>query len=395
MVKYNIIIKKRLIIIILALASFLMTSCSNMRFAFKNRKLYSSVTTSKGLAIMRDTFDFVMKEDRILVETMVDGTTDTVFLDTGFNGALVEIHPMSEKTDDYSKVKLGGAIKKVKVYEKVDTVRYNFLWHHLGIKMDICTDLDIVCGKSLSDYKIIGLKAVLPDDVSDRMNLNFSDQQITYYKYNDDTTYNLTGYKPIKCEYKWLKNQIYVYPVIGGVEYECLFDTGNSGYLSLKKDKSNAQRKDGDMICEGSWGIAISGVENGGEIIIRNNETVEMGDESFDATVCYVKNTAYNNMGIKFISRFDWYFNKGKMYYKPRNVENVDYQIKSPYRIIATDKGLMVIMKVVDEKNTLNFGDIITAVNGVEITNENICYYNKLLNNTMDWSVLEIGVLAR
>ena len=83
------------------------------------------------------------------------------------------------------------------------------------------------------------------------------------------------------------------------------------------------------------------------------------------------------------------------MYYKPCDIENVDYQIKSPYRLVATDKGLMVIMKVVDEKNTLNFGDIITAVNGVEITKENICYYNKLLNNTMDWSVLEIGLLAR
>jgi len=98
-------------------------------------------------------------------------------------------------------------------------------------------------------------------------------------------------------------------------------------------------------------------------------------------------------MGLKFISRFDWYFDKGQLYYKPRDVENPEYQIESPYRIIATDKGIMVIMKVVDDKNILRFGDIITSVNGVEITNENICHYNELLNNTQDWNQFEIEII--
>lgn len=392
MVKYNIIVKKRLIIITLALVSFLMTSCSNVRFAFKNRKLIESTYTSFGVDFLHDTINFIVKDDRILVETMVDGKLDTVFVDTGFNGELVQTHPIKDLTSEYTRVKMGGAQKTSYIYEKLDTVHYSFLWEHLGLKMDICLNLNMVCGKDFSDYPIIGMKAIYPGSSYNKMNINFSDGQFTYYKNNNDSIFDLTGYKPIKCKFRWHYHQLYVYPVINGVEYECLFDTGNIGYLTLRKNSNNSQKQEDDIICEGSWGIAISGVENGGEIIVRNNEIVTLGDEEFNATVCYVNNTKYNNMGLKFISLFDWYLDSGTMYYKPRNVGNSDYQPQSPYRIIASNKGLMVIMKVVDDKNTLQFGDIITSVNGVEITNENICYYNELLNNTLDWSNLEIVV---
>lgn len=384
--------KKYLIIIGLALTSLLMQNCSNVRFAFKNKKLYTSTYTSLGVDYLHDTINFVVKNDRILVETMVDGNLDTVFVDTGFNGELVQTHPIKDLTPEYSKVRMGGALTTSHVYEKLDTVHYSFLWEHLGLKMDICLNLNMVCDKDFTDYPIIGMKAIYPGSSYNKMNINFSDGQFTYYRNNNDSVFDLTGYKPIKYKYKWMTNQIYVYPVINGIEYECLFDTGNIHYLSLKKNKKNSQKRDGDIVCEGSWGIAISGVENGGEIIIRNNETVTLGDEDFNATVCYVNKTKYNNMGLKFISIFDWYLDSEKMYYKPRNVENPDYQPKSPYRIIASNKGLMVIMKVVDDKNTLQFGDIITSVNGVEITNENICYYNELLNNTLDWSEFVIVV---
>ena len=97
-------------------------------------------------------------------------------------------------------------------------------------------------------------------------------------------------------------------------------------------------------------------------------------------------------MGLKFISRFDWYMEKGQLYYKPRDVENPEYQIESPYRIIATDKGLMVINRVVDEKNILQFGDIITSVNGEKITSENICHYYEMLSKTKNWSNLVLVV---
>lgn len=382
--------KKYLIITALALTSLLISSCSNVRFAFKNRKLTLAKCVSRGAP--HDTINFVVKHGRILSEIMVDGKLDTVFVDTGFNGELVYIHPMSELKPDYSKVKLSSAHKVAKIYEKLDTVHYSFLWNHLGLAMNICMDLNVVCGESLCDYPLLGMEAVLPEDDWDRMNLNFSDGRITYYT-KDNMNFDLTGYKPIKCKYKWVTNQLFVYPVINGVEYECLFDTGNIGFLSLKKDKKNSQKTDSDIICEGSLGISVSGVDNGGEIIIRNNEKVTLGDDSFDATVFYVNAIKYNNMGLQFISRFDWYFDKGQLYYKPRDVVNPDYQIESPYRIIATDKGIMVIMKVVDDKNTLQFGDIITSMNGDKFTSENICHYYELLNKTKDWSNLELVII--
>ena len=97
---------------------------------------------------------------------------------------------------------------------------------------------------------------------------------------------------------------------------------------------------------------------------------------------------------MQFIQRFDWFYDRVKndLYYKPRDVEENQFNIDQPYRVLATNDGLMIVSRIVDDKNTLKFGDIITSVNGEKITAENICYYNELLNNTLDWNQLEIEI---
>lgn len=388
--------KKHLIIITLALTALLMSSCTNLRFALKNKDIYNAAYTSKGKP--HETINFEIKHDRILAETTINGKPDTVYVDTGFNGELLQTHTMSDLTPKYMKVAVAGAHKISRIYESVDTVRYSFLWDHLGVKMNLCLDMNLVCGKFFSTYPLLGFKAMFPDNEKDRMNLNFSEGKIKYFT-NDSTKFDLTGYKPIKCKYSWLTHRLFVYVRINGLEYKCLFDTGNVGYMSIKKNKEknlrykrNARKKDGDIVCEGSWGVAISGVEDDGEFIIRNNENVQLGDDEFKATVCYSNSINDHNMGLKFISRFDWYMENGQLYYKPRNVENPEYQVESPYRILATDKGLMVTMRVKEKKYFLKFGDIITSVNGEKITSENICHYYELLNKTKDWSELVLVV---
>ena len=193
--------KKHLIIIALALTSLLMTSCSNQRFALKNRKLFASTYVSKGKP--HDTINFIIKHDRILAETMINGKPDTVYVDTGFNGELLQTHPISDLTPEYMKVAVMGAHKISHMYEKLDTVHYSFLWDHLGIKMNLCLDMNIVCGKFFSTYPLLGFKALLPDDDLDKMSLNFSEGKIIYYtsdiNKNDSKEFDLTGYKPIKC----------------------------------------------------------------------------------------------------------------------------------------------------------------------------------------------------
>jgi len=81
------------------------------------------------------------------------------------------------------------------------------------------------------------------------------------------------------------------------------------------------------------------------------------------------------------------------LYYKPRDVEENKFNIDQPYRVLATNDGLMIVSRIVDDKNTLRFGDIITSVNGEKITAENICHYNELLNNTQDWNQFEIEII--
>ena len=385
--------KKYMIIVIFALTALALTSCGDIFFAFKNRQLLKSTYTAAGIGLMRNPIDFVVQNDRMLAVSIIEEEPDTVILDTGFSGGLAEIHTISELNDSYSKVKMQGATQKSKVYMKMDTVNLRFLWKHHTLKLDVCLNNDVLCGESLSKYPILGAKVIFPFEITyTKVNLNFTDNKITYYENNDDTTFDVSGYKSIKCKFKWQENLLYVYPVVNGIEYECLFDTGNNGYLILKNNKKAFEIQTNDIVVEGTPGISITGIDNMGKFVIRDNEIVTLGEEDFTTTVMYVPDIIQSNMGLKFISRFDWFFKSGLLYYKPRNVEGVDYQIKSPYRIIATDKGLMVIMKVVDDKNTLRFGDIITSVNGDKITAENICHYNELLNNAKDWNEFEIEI---
>lgn len=386
--------KKYLIIITVALiVSILLSSCGAMSFQLRNfKKVKGTYTRSIS---NKEPIDFVVKNNRMLAQATINGEPDTVLLDTGDSQGLTFFHNLSEKTDDYSMLKQQSAHKKSIVYAKMDTVNVQFYYFHNTLKFDICINYDNPCGQPISDYPVLGNDAIFAFQFTNsKMSLNFTNQKISYYKYDDDSSFNLSGYKPMKCEYSWRQNVLYVYPVIGGVEYKCLFDTGNNKYILLQNKGKKTQKREGDIILEGAFGVATSGIAEADEMIVRPDETVTIGDEDFKATVMYIPDIVVSNMGMQFIQRFDWFYDRVKndLYYKPRDVEENQFNIDQPYRVLVTNDGLMIVSRIVDDKNTLKFGDIITSVNGEKITAENICYYNELLNNTLDWNQLEIEI---
>lgn len=386
--------KKILIIIAIATMSVLVTSCSTAKFYFR----YSNLARKERVSSMggqgHGPFDFELKNNRMLAVIDMDGRSDTVFIDSGFNGAIAECHPKSELTPEYSRIKMTGALKRSKVYMKIDTVNAKFLWHHHDIRYDICLNFDSPCDIPIAGRPLMGAKMLFAFDFEhNKVAIDFSNQKISYYRYND-STFCLDGYKSMRCKIR--RRCIYVYPVINGKECKCIFDTGNGSACFILNEKDNGfEKREDDIVYEGTIGHTVDGVINSGEYYVRREETIKLGENEFVAPVLYTSEHKYNNVGLRFISQFDWFYddsNPGVIYYKPREVQHFDFQETGPYKLQASEDGLMIITRIVDERNTFEFGDIIKSVNGEEITGDNICHYVELLNNSKDWSGFKIEV---
>lgn len=386
--------KKSLIIIAIATMSVLVKSCNTAKFYFRHSNLARKERVSSVSGQGHGPFDFEVKNNRMLTVIDIDGRSDTVFIDSGFNGAIAECHPKSELTPEYSRIKMTGALKRSKVYMKIDTVNAKFLWHHHDIRYDICLNFDSPCDIPIAGRPLMGTKMLFAFDFGYcKVAINFSDQKISYYRY-DDSTFCLDGYKPMRCKLK--RKNIYVYPVINGKECKCIFDTGNGNACFILNEKdSGFEKRANDIVYEGAIGSTVNGVINSGEYHVRKEETIKLGDNEFIAPVLYTSENKNNNIGLRFISQFDWFYddsNPDVIYYKPREVQHFDFQETGPYKLQASEDGLMIITRIVDERNTFEFGDIIKSVNGEEITGDNICHYVELLNNSKDWSGFKIEV---
>ena len=201
---------------------------------------------------------------------------------------------------------------------------------------------------------------------------------------------------------------LWVYPRINGVEYECIFDTGNGAASFVLGDEQRvATPMLGDIVYEGSFGQAIGGLTDFQRFVIAQQETIELAGKEDVGKVMYVKSIAHNNMGLSAISRYDWiieqHYDKNagvikadevvyKMYARPHS-KNAGKPFKAPaYRVSTADGTLKILTRRIDGNEKFKVGDQIISVNGEKITEENICHYYDLLKEAEDWSGFEIRV---
>jgi hypothetical protein len=192
-------------------------------------------------------------------------------------------------------------------------------------------------------------------------------------------------------------NVLWVYPQINGVEYECIFDTGNGAAAFLLQDEQrvDSPRKE-DYVFEGSYGQAIGGHTDKQTFVWANQERLNLAGADKETEVLYVKSVSSNNMGLKAISKYDWIISSRggnlKMYAKPHETD-VTKPFETPaYRVSTSDGTLRIMTRLVDGNEKFKVGDQIISVNGEKITEENICHYYDLLTENKDWSGFEIRV---
>jgi len=340
-----------------------------------------------------DTIHFVMNGNYMLFKAEVNGTPDTLMYDSGVNMLLVMMYTPSTqpKGMKFYRQRVTGADKKSRIKSttmpvKIGTSRVD----NSGIGFAVLNPEPPLCEKySISDHHLLGLEGF---NIGHYM-LDFTHHEIRFINYSKSV--DTTGFVPIKCAIR--KNVLWVYPQIGGVEYECIFDTGNGNAGFLLKDEQRVKNPQvNDYVYEGSYGNAIGGQTNKQRFVRALQETFSFGGVEKETGIAYVKDLPFNNMGLKAISQYDWIISASnggpKVYVRPHAADEVKPFVTIRYKLIVDNGKLKISARLVDGKEIFKVGDQIVSVNGEKITEDNICYYYDLLTENKDWSEFDVQV---
>ena len=350
-----------------------------------------------------DTIRFVINDrNQILMKAEINGEEDTVIYDSGAASAVFKFFTEATKPKGmkFYRVDVTGADKKTESKVTMIPVKITTpmcIVEHLGNVM--LMPENHICDKepSVSRYSIVGFPGL---DISS-IAIDFTKKKI----YNvEKSQIDTVEYIPVKCrvaETIYTK-QMFVYPVINGVEYECIFDTGNGGGILIQDAQKVGEPSDADMLYEGSYGIAIGGAAEMQQFVIAPENTVEFAGQTETIPVMYLEGgLAFNNMGLAYIKRFDWIITSRydestegliyKMYAKPHVSDTMD-MTRNRYGISTSDGTLRILARLIDGNEKYKVGDQIISVNGEKISEENICHYYDLLTENKDWSGFEIRV---
>jgi len=373
---------------------FAMTSCGTVGLLIHTAKIFND-NSSFSTNSTYDTIHFVVSnKNQMLLKAEINGKSDTVMYDTGVNSLALLMYTPSTKPEGmkFYNHRVSGADKrsKIKVTTLPVTIKTDMVVSE-GVGYANLSPEPPVCQKesSLSAHNIIGFQGLNLI----RYMVDFTNNQM--YEIPDSLSIDTTEFIPIKC--KLYRDVLWVYPRINGVEYECIFDTGNGAAAFLLKDEHRVDSPgEKDYVFEGSFGQAIGGHTDKQTFVLADQERLSLASVDKETEVMYVKSLAHNNMGLKAISKYDWIISSRggnlKMYARPHSTDVVKPFEASAYRVSTADGTLRILTRLLDGNEKFKVGDQIISVNGERITEENICHYYDLLTENKDWSGFEIRV---
>ena len=339
--------------------------------------------------------DFVMKNNQILLCGKINGEPDTLLYDSGSGQYLVRFFNKNNKPKGvkFYEIPMTGADKKTKVQATVDSCRIELPTRKIkGMQMLMLMDEVHSCENEprVDRHPILGFPAM------DGVMLDFTHHQIRERVWLKDLD-TINEYLPVRCR-RDPRGLLFVYLTIDGVEQECIFDTGNSGGILLKDENRVNHPHETDMVYEGSFGLAIGGKTSHQHFVVAKDVPVGFNGSSDTCKVLYVNELEFNNVGIQYISKYDWvvFGYLGKVYAKHRTT---DADIKLPgifnnqrYGISTMDGNIKILCRLLDSNERYEVGDVIDAVNGEKITPENLCDYYDLLNKSESWNEFNINI---
>ena len=344
-----------------------------------------------------DTIHFVVKDNQILLEGELNGEKDTLLYDSGMSGMITKFYTKDSKPNDlkFYNIRMVTTDKKAKVKIAPFLIEgQHAMTRFDGFGQAILLDYGEGCDKevSISRYPLLGFGGL-----SSRHKMDFTNSRIYEMTIAEMDAIDTTEYIPVKCRTSF--GVMFISLTVNGEEHECIFDTGNSGAIMLRDELRVVNPEETDYVLEGSYGIAVGGASEKQRFVLAPKVNVDLAGMETANTVFYLKDVPHENVGLKFISKFDWIIDQrqegSRMYAKPRVIEDVsDKPFEMPFRYALSthDGSLKVITRLIDGNEIFKVGDQIVSVNGEKITEENICHYYDLLTESKDWSGFDIKV---
>lgn len=211
-----------------------------------------------------------------------------------------------------------------------------------------------------------------------RCHINFDKLEICTIKRDEVDRYAADGYQKISADFR--ADGIYVTVLLRRKKYELKLDTGFTGGIAMSAIDAKPFEKDRCQHYE----------SQSGEFAVYPNKWITFGSHYYNTAVV-VTNDNVSRLGMGIIKGFNWMinFDRRELYVR-KNTLGLDAENTFPsFQVGVTQSGLVVTSKSKTSRQ-ISLGDIVTKVNGVPVTSENICEMKQMLNGKPDWDRVDI-----
>lgn len=253
----------------------------------------------------------------------------------------------------------------------------------------IFNDLDIYkflnCFENKNDG-VLGLNFFM-DNSNELLRIDHDKNEI---EITDKEHLSLSDFSEVGADFR--NNSIYIDAEIGGKYVELLFDTGYDGYVLLNKNYRKL-RKYNEVEIFTNTSASLLAMSQTEEITLEG-VGIEFGNIDLKNNLVTVNtDNTVPLLGAAVIKKFNWIidFKNEKLYLQKR---------KGNFEVLLSDKlkkknvvlAVMGKMYIISSfQKGFRSGGIITTVNDIPVSLENICDIQKLLNdNGSDWTELKI-----
>ena len=226
----------------------------------------------------------------MLMKAEINGVEDTVLFDSGSSIAAILFYTDENKPKGmrFYNVPLMAADKTTKIRMTYIPVKHNmYVCELFGNAMLL--DPSHLCDKeaAISRYSILGFKGISIGCYS----IDFTNNQIYAMSRSQIDS---TQYLPVKCKFE--SDLLFIYPTINGIEYECVFDTGNGQGILIQDAQRVENHTEKDLLYEGSYGKAVGGVTESQHFIIAPDPKSGSQDKRSPSLSCSWKRALLSTM---------------------------------------------------------------------------------------------------
>lgn len=321
--------------------------------------------------------DFQLKDDKIMIKTVVNNDTLWAQFDSKFTSDIIYLN--AEKSlDKYYEIEVkstfGYEIYSYKKYMPTIATSIFKIENSIGIEL---LNKKVNACDSLVQY-ILGLPVFLNQKYLYFPSLNFTNQTISF---ESKLPINTNEYIPLDISY--YNQELFVILTLNGVTSKFLFDTGNDGFVMVKNKEFKLKKNHTSTLnLSGQLMPTLVNTNISNMNIYENVKFKELNKFSIDHTIIESDEIVENSIGLKFIENFDWFFDfkKGIVYVKPIQSKDKNNDFKyNKFKISIINNKPQFVYKESSNKSIILFKPII-KINEFDLKDLMTCEELKIIN---------------